>query len=167
MWSDTYITKVPLNEIMSSLVHRIVVMVLQRLNAVQSSQLFNQQAEFLHLTKFLCSLKSHAQQVKPSDLPGSLAILNSFMQIISSSPLTMKMLLMASSMTRMTLASLTCSRLMIASRAPHCTRVTTCSTVPPLVKFVTAHTASLWVLKSPWELTIASASSNIVICHCS
>lgn len=57
--------------------------------------------------------------------------------------LTIKMLLMASSMTRMTLVSLTCSRLMIASKAPLCTRVTTCSTVPPLVKLVTAHTASL------------------------
>lgn len=63
----------------------------------------------------------------------------------------MNMLLMASSMTRITLGSLTCSRLIIASRAPHCTNWTTCSTVPPLVKFVTAHTASLWVLKSPWK----------------
>lgn len=66
--------------------------------------------------------------------------------------LTMKMLFMASSMTRMTLGSLTSSRPMIASNAPHCTRVTTCSTVPPLVKLVTAHTASLWVLKSPWNI---------------
>lgn len=64
-------------------------------------------------------------------------------------PLTRKMLFIASSMTRMTFASLTCNRSMIASRAPLCTRLTTCSTAPPLVKFVTAHTASLWVLKSP------------------
>lgn len=59
----TYIPKVLLYEVMGSLVHHIVVMVLQHLYAVQSSQLFNQQAKFLCLTKLLCSLTSYLQEV--------------------------------------------------------------------------------------------------------
>lgn len=53
----TYITKVLLYKFVCSLVHQIVVVILQHFNAVQSSQLFNQQAKFLSFTQFPCSLK--------------------------------------------------------------------------------------------------------------
>lgn len=62
--SATYITKVLLYQGMSSLVHHIVVMVLQHLNAVQASQLFHQKAQFLRLAKLLCCLKR--QLLKPA-----------------------------------------------------------------------------------------------------
>lgn len=129
----TYVTKVFFYNAIGSLVHQVIGVVLQRLKAVQSSQLFHQQGQSLSLPQLLCSLECYVED------PSAAAATKQGADIF----LTMKMLLMASSMTRMTLGSLTCSRLMIASKAPLCTRVTTCSTVPPLVKLVTAHTASL------------------------
>lgn len=62
----TYITKVFFDDVMCSLVHQVIGMVLQHLNTVQSSQLFHQQAKFLSLAQLLCSLESCVQDLSTS-----------------------------------------------------------------------------------------------------
>lgn len=57
----------------------------------------------------------------------------------------------------MVLLSLAKSRLSRGLRTPDWTSSTTCSTVPPVVRLATAHTASFWALKSPWKSSTEKA----------
>lgn len=54
----TYVTKVLLYEFVRGLVNHVVVVVLQHLDAVQTAELLDQQAQLLRLAQLLCRLRS-------------------------------------------------------------------------------------------------------------
>lgn len=61
----THITEVFLYEGVRRLVNHLVLVVLQQLNTVQTSQLLHQQAQLLRLTQFICRLKSTGRNFNP------------------------------------------------------------------------------------------------------
>jgi len=82
---------------------------------------------------------------------------------------TCKMLLIASSTIVMTFASFTVSMSHRGLIAPHWTQYAICSIVPPEVRLVITHTASFWLLKSPWfsnahQTAIAKMTNSSTIC---
>ena len=81
----------------------------------------------------------------------------------------LRMFAIASRMTIITSASLLVRRSQSGGITPQNTSNEICSIVPPAVRFVTAHTASFWALKSPPErifIIKGMIPSSMTACIC-
>lgn len=140
---ETYLAReVFLNEVEGGLVHHFILMGLQGLDFIQATAFFNHQTQLISLTDLVSSLKHKVTLRLCHQINRSCGVGWGQTRV----ELTRKILLIASKMTRIVLLSLTDSKFSSGSKTLACTRYTTCSMVPPLVKLVTAHTASFWVL---------------------